>query len=142
MSASKLGAYNGLSPTHPLHAGDEMALPPSYGGGSAEAPDSVPVDTGTEASTTDAGVVQSAPSDGAGWSPDLAAVAIERAATFDNQSNRAGPPSTERSLLTEQQVPAEPTSKQLRRYQTRAPEPLWTLAADPYPAQTVTPFEE
>ena len=28
MSAAELGAYNGLSPTHPLRPGDELVLPP------------------------------------------------------------------------------------------------------------------
>jgi murein DD-endopeptidase MepM/ murein hydrolase activator NlpD len=32
LSASELGAYNGLSPTHELRAGDELVLPPRPGG--------------------------------------------------------------------------------------------------------------
>jgi len=32
LSASELGAYNGLSPTHPLRPGDELVLPPRPGG--------------------------------------------------------------------------------------------------------------
>ena len=32
LSASELGAYNGLSPTHPLRQGDELVLPPRPGG--------------------------------------------------------------------------------------------------------------
>ncbi len=32
LSATELGAYNGLSPTHPLRAGDELVLPPRPGG--------------------------------------------------------------------------------------------------------------
>ncbi|MFQ5565818.1 MAG: peptidoglycan DD-metalloendopeptidase family protein [Paracoccaceae bacterium] len=32
LSASELGAYNGLSPTHPLRSGDELVLPPRPGG--------------------------------------------------------------------------------------------------------------
>ncbi|MEE8455793.1 MAG: LysM peptidoglycan-binding domain-containing M23 family metallopeptidase [Limibaculum sp.] len=31
LSASELGAYNGLSPTHPLRSGDELVLPPRPG---------------------------------------------------------------------------------------------------------------
>jgi LysM repeat protein len=79
MSASKLGAYNGLSPTHPLRPGDEMVLPPRSDGYSAGARAAVPLDTGAAAGATDAGAADPAASDGVGWSPDLAAAAIERA---------------------------------------------------------------
>ncbi|MEM9963414.1 MAG: peptidoglycan DD-metalloendopeptidase family protein, partial [Pseudomonadota bacterium] len=58
LSASELGAYNGLSPSHPLRGGDELVLPPRPGGYSprteeiAAAPDAldgagVPVDPAT-----------------------------------------------------------------------------------------------
>ncbi len=117
MSASKLGAYNGLSPTHPLRPGDEMVLPPRSGGYLAGGPAAVPLDTGAAAGATDAGAAGPAASDGVGWSPDLAAAAIERAS-------------------------GEAASPQLRQYQTPTPEPLWTLASDPAPVETITTSEE
>ncbi len=117
MSASKLGAYNGLSPTHPLRPGDEMVLPPRSGGYSAGGPAAVPLDTGAAAGATDAGAAGPAASDGVGWSPGLAAAAIERAS-------------------------GEAASPQLRQYQTPAPEPLWTLASEPLPVETITTSEE
>ncbi len=142
MSASELGAYNGLSPTHPLRPGDEMVLPPRSGGYSAGAPAAVPLDTGAAAGATDAGAANPAAPDGVGWTPDLAAAAIERASGLDDQGNFAVPPSTAEPLLPDPQAPGEPASPQLRQYQTPTPEPLWTLASDPLPVETITTSEE
>ena len=142
MSASKLGAYNGLSPTHPLRPGDEMILPPRSGGYSAGAPAAVPLDTGAAAGATDAGAAIPAAPDGVGWTPDLAAAAIERASGLDDQGNFAVPPSTAEPLLPDPQAPGEPASPQLRQYQMPAPAPLWTLASDPLPVETITTPEE
>ncbi len=99
LSASELGAYNGLSPTHPLRRGDEMVLPPRSGGYSAGAPAAVPLDTGAAGGATDADAAGPAASDGVGWSPDLAAAAIERASGFGDQGDLAVPPSAEEPLL-------------------------------------------
>ncbi len=142
MSASKLGAYNGLSPTHPLRPGDEMVLPPRSGGYSAGAPAAVPLDTGAAAGATDAGAADPAASAGAVWSPDLAAAAIERASGFDDQGNLAVSPSTEKPLLPDPQAPGEIASPQLRQYQTPTSEPLWTPASDSLPVETITTSEE
>ena len=142
MSASKLGAYNGLSPTHPLRPGDEMVLPPRSGGYSAGAPAAVPLDTGAAAGATNAGAADPAASDGVGWSPDLAAAAIERASGFDNQGNFAVSPSTEAPLLPDPQAPGEIASPQLRQYQTPTSDPLWTPASDPRPVETITSPDE
>ncbi|MEE8453186.1 MAG: M23 family metallopeptidase [Limibaculum sp.] len=117
MSASELGAYNGLSPTHPLRPGDEMVLPPRSGGYSAGGPAAVPLDTGAAAGATDSGAADPAASNGVGWSPDLVAAAIDRAS-------------------------GEIASPQLRQYQTPAPEPLGTLASEPLPVETITTSEE
>jgi murein DD-endopeptidase MepM/ murein hydrolase activator NlpD len=140
LSASQLGAYNGLSPTHPLRPGDELVLPPRAGGTSAGAAAAVPLDTNT--ATADAGAAGPAASDGAGWSPDLAAAAIERASGFGAQGNLALPPSAGEPLLPDPQTPGEPASPQPRQYQIPAPEPLWAPASDPGPVETITTPEE
>jgi LysM repeat protein len=59
LSASELGAYNGLSPTHPLQPGDELVLPPRAGGNWAGAAAAVPLDTST--ATSDAGAAGQCP---------------------------------------------------------------------------------
>ncbi len=142
MSASELGAYNGLSPTHPLRPGDEMVLPPRSGGYSAGGPAAVPLDTGAAVGATDAGAADPAASEGVGWSPDLAAAAIERASGFDNQGNLTVSPSTEEPLLPDPKAPGEIASPQLRQYQTPTSEPLWTPASDPRPVETITSPDE
>jgi murein DD-endopeptidase MepM/ murein hydrolase activator NlpD len=142
LSASQLGAYNGLSPTHPLQPGDEMILPPRSGGYSAGAAAAVPLDTGAAAGATDAGAADLAASGGAGWSPDLAAAAIERASGFGEQGNLAVPPSAGEPLLPEPQTPGDLASPQLRQYQTPAPDLLWAPAPDPPPFETITTPEE
>lgn len=104
LSATELGAYNGLTPGHRLTAGDELVLPPRPGGygdtvlagadpvtpGYPVTPD--PVETGLPGS---GGPIESAPLGGGagpgpaapapapgetGWSPTRIAEAIERGA--------------------------------------------------------------
>jgi murein DD-endopeptidase MepM/ murein hydrolase activator NlpD len=164
LSASELGAYNGLSPTHPLQPGDELVLPPRPGGYSAGtatsgtgaqiaqaepaiAPadpaatgiDAVPLDTST--ATADAGASGPAASGEAAWSPDLAAAAIDRAAGFDEQGNLAAPPSAEEPLPPIPQAPGDLASPQLRQYQTPAPD-LLAPTPTPRPVETITTPEE
>ena len=141
MSASELGAYNGLSPTHPLRPGDEMVLPPRSGGYSAGAPATVPLDTGGATDATDAGATDPAASGEAAWSPELAAAAIDRSVGFDAQGDLAAPPSAEEPLPPNPQAPGELTSPQLRQYQSPAIEPL-TPAPPPRPVETITTPEE
>jgi hypothetical protein len=102
----------------------------------------VPLDTGAAAGATDAGAADPAASDGVGWSPDLAAAAIDRVSGFDDQGSFAVPPSTEEPLLADPQAPSEIASPQLRQYPTPTSEPLWTLASDPLPVETITSPDE
>jgi murein DD-endopeptidase MepM/ murein hydrolase activator NlpD len=169
LSASELGAYNGLSPTHPLRPGDELVLPPKPGGySSGTAPATVPQQTfelpqtGSGIAVTDLATtpIEAAPlqaggatadpavaaapdvSGGTAWSPDLAAAAIDRAAGFDEQGNLAAPPSAGEPLPADPQEPVELVSPQLRQYQTPSPDPL-TPAPPARPIETImTPAEE
>jgi len=167
LSASELGSYNGLSPTHPLRSGDELVLPPRPGGYSTGAPIGatpavVPQPTyqiaqGGPAIITDpttpqieAAPLQSgaepaasdpAASGEAAWSPELATAAIDRASGFDEQGNLAAPPSAEEPIPPAPQAPGALVSPQLRQYQTPAPQPL-TPAPAPRPVETITTPEE
>ncbi|MDT8345945.1 MAG: LysM peptidoglycan-binding domain-containing protein, partial [Thermohalobaculum sp.] len=108
LSASELAAYNGLAPDQPLRPGDELVLPPrpgGYGGTSvaaagggfgtglaaggpsdagASAIATAPLDSGTPGSGT-------AATGTTGWSPDIAAAAIDRSGT--PEAPLAPPPS-------------------------------------------------
>lgn len=171
LSASELGAYNGLSPTHPLRPGDELVLPPRPGGYStavapAAAPlttpqtaQSQPVTPGTgpatapiESAPLELGPLTTDPADQsassdpaasgkAAWSPDLAAAAIDRASGFDEQGNLTQPPSAQDPLPPNPQEPTELASPQLRQYQTPATEPL-TPTPPPRPVETITTPED
>jgi murein DD-endopeptidase MepM/ murein hydrolase activator NlpD len=161
LSASELGAYNGLSPTHPLQTGDELVLPPKPGGYSTGAAPAVAPQTTIEIAQGEPGTtsdlattpieavpLQTKPatadptaSDGAAWSPDLAAAAIDRAAGFDAQGDLAAPPSAEEPLPPIPQAPSELASPQLRQYQSPALEPL-TPRPTPRPVETITTPEE
>ncbi len=90
----------------------------------------------------DTGAADPAASDGVGWSPNLAAAAIQRASGLDNQVNLTVSPSTEEPLLADPQAPGEIASPQLRQYPTPTSEPLWTLASDPLPVETITSPDE
>jgi murein DD-endopeptidase MepM/ murein hydrolase activator NlpD len=168
LSASELGAYNGLSPTHPLRPGDELVLPPRPGGyttsdstGAAPAvapPATIEIAQGAPAATTATtdsattpieavplqnglAVADPAASGEAAWSPDLAAAAIDRSAGFDEQGDLAAPPSAEEPLPPNPQAPGELTSPQLGQYQSPAIEPL-TPTPPPRPVETITTPEE
>ena len=168
LSASELGAYNGLSPTHPLRQGDELVLPPRPGGylagvsaGAAPAvvplapteiaqgePAAAPAATDPAPTPIEAAPLQTGPATAdpappatAAWSPGLAAAAIDRAAGFDEQGDLAAPPSAEEPLPPNPQPPGELASPQLRQYQTPALEPL-TPAPPPRPVETITTPEE
>ena len=168
LSASELGSYNGLSPTHPLREGDELVLPPQPGGyssgaavvaapattpqpayeiaqGALGAPAADMATTQIEAvplqSSTDPVTTVPAESGEAAWSPDLAAAAIDRAAGFDEQGNLAAPPSAEEPMPPAPQAPGELASPQLRQYQTPSPEPLAPVPA-PRMVETITTPED
>lgn len=150
LSASALGAYNGLSPTHPLRVGDELVLPPRPGGYSANSqpqpayraapagaviapagPPPVPI----EATPLDGAAAAPGASSGPVWSPDIAAAAIERATGIDDRGRLTVPPSAVQPLPPDPEPLGELKSPQLRQYQTPAPEsrPVETIA---------TPLEE
>jgi lipoprotein NlpD len=150
LSASELGSYNGLSPTHPLREGDELVLPPRPGGYSTGAATvaAPATDTGEATGTTqieaapllpgaDPAITVPSDSGEAAWSPDAVVAAIDRAAGFDEQGNLAAPPSAEEPLPPIPQAPGELASPQLRQYQTPSPEPL-TPAPEPRPVETIT----
>jgi lipoprotein NlpD len=158
LSASELGAYNGLSPTHPLRQGDELVLPqrpdgystgtttstvPAYPDTGVPIASAAPVTSQIEAAPFGNSGAPASPaaSDGTGWSPDLAAAAIDRAVGLDEQGNLAAPPSTNEPLPPDPQAPVPLASPQLRQYQTPTPE-LLTPAPQPRPIETITTPQE
>ena len=170
LSASELGSYNGLSPTHPLREGDELVLPPRPGGyttgaATVAAPvttpqpayeiarsvpltdtgasqiEAAPLQPGADPSVTGPAATVPADSGEAAWSPDVAAAAIDRAAGFDEQGNLAAPPSAEEPLPPIPQAPGELASPQLRQYQTPSPDPL-TPMPTPRLVETITTPED
>ncbi|HUS55745.1 MAG TPA: peptidoglycan DD-metalloendopeptidase family protein [Thermohalobaculum sp.] len=158
LSASELGSYNGLSPTHPLRPGDELVLPPRPGGyatgtetttvpayPSSDTQIAVadPLTTQIEAAPLDTNGATAPPTteptntSGGGWSPEFAAAAIDRAVGIDNQGNLAAPPSAVEALPPDPQAPAELASPQLKQYQTPTTEQL-IPAPQPRPVVTIT----
>ena len=100
LSASELGAYNGLTPSHTLRAGDELVLPPrpcGYGGTAVAAAQQEP-DLAAQAVVTDAPPVDSTietvplPGNGAPAGTDTPAEAV---AAADAVPDAAGPDSGE-----------------------------------------------
>ena len=147
LSASELGAYNGLSAGFALEQGQELVLPPRPGGygpngdraaitapaaGTAVATASTPATgstiqqtpIGADPAVTAKGVpVPSEQAPDAGqdaWSPDLAAAAIDRSVGLQSDGTLGAPPSAN------QPVPPEPTKRRelespdLGQYQTEA----------------------
>ncbi len=157
LSASELAAYNGLTPEHELGGGDELVLPPrsgGYGGTSQPA-----AETGTrvaeaEPTTTsdvpaaDSGALgieatplESAPADrsgeaSGGWSPDLAAAAIDRWQGFDEDGELTAPPSSSEPLPPDPEPAPELASPQLGQYQTGSGDE--TPSPAPRPVETIT----
>lgn len=147
LSAAELGAYNGLAPGHELRAGDELVLPPRPGGYGSQGVASAPAydsqvyasaGQGIQAAPID-GSAPAAPSGDGGWSPDLAAAAIDRSTNqtgLDEQGNLAQPPSSSQPLPASPQSPVELSSPQLRQYQTPAggsttPQPAPSASFEP-----------
>lgn len=138
LSASELGAYNGLAPDHQLRAGDELVLPQrpgGYGGGyGTPAPQPAPTFV-PQGNTTGSSAIVATPLDGSGaaapaagtppaaWSPDVAAAAIDRAATFDSNRTLAAPPSAAEPLPPAPAAPGTLEPPQLGQYQTPGPTP-------------------
>lgn len=156
LSASELGAYNGLSPTHPLRQGDELVLPQrpdNYAALTAvpAVPAAPPVpQSGVRVAGIDPAATQieavpldssgaaagTAANAGAVWSPDIAAAAIERSDGLDARGNLTAPPSTAEPLPPDPQPPVELASPQLRQYQTPAPDQA-APAPEPLPVEPV-----
>jgi murein DD-endopeptidase MepM/ murein hydrolase activator NlpD len=153
LSASELGAYNGLAPNHSLRLGDELVLPPRPGGYSSQpvpaAPaastDMVVATAPVEGAAIESAPIESAPlwssSDGtappaaeapaagqpadqsAGWSPDIAAAAIARAEGFNEQGELGVPPSSSEPLPPDPKKPGQLASPQFSQYQTPVVKP-------------------
>jgi len=138
MSAAELGAYNGLSPSHRLRAGDELVLPPRPSGQAART-GPARGDTGEAAGEARASAIETqsldaGPTDaaepspggtGSGWSPDIAAAAIDRSAGGGEATARPGqggdletPPSREAPLPANLAEPRALDSPDLSQYQT------------------------
>lgn len=149
LSASELGAYNGLSPTHVLAAGDELVLPPRPGGYSSAAgapdpslPGTEPLPSGStiEATPIDGSAAAAgiATADADAWSPDLAEAAIARATGIDAEGNLAAPLSANDPLPENPSTPGELSSPNLQQYQSEKPLPPEPVqSSEPLPATAV-----
>ncbi len=144
LSATALGAYNGLAADQQLRAGDELALPPrpgGYGDAGAQAAASVP--TGPTSSDLPAAGEQqlgtTAPSgaggvpvtpDGSlgtpgtttdtGWSPEIAEAAIARSSGISPDGSLGPPPSSAQPVPDGPIATPELDSPDLGQYQTQA----------------------
>ncbi|MEM9060793.1 MAG: peptidoglycan DD-metalloendopeptidase family protein [Pseudomonadota bacterium] len=167
LSASELGAYNGLSAGFALEKGQELVLPPRPGGYGpngdraavtapasgetvvAAAPTSatttieqapIGADSTVTAKNVPAGTEQSGATDAGGWSPDLAAAAIERSVGLQSDGSLGAPPSATQPVPPEPAKRRDLDSPNLGQYQTDAsatgtptpkPEPGATAAGSP-----------
>ncbi len=155
LSASELGAYNGLSASHVLRNGDELVLPPRPGGYGPNGPRAAvtaparPTASTTQAPTRTASIeqtpidgtatavteTQEAVSQDAGtaeattWSPDIAAAAIERSTGLQGDGTLAAPPSAATPTPPEPAKRRDLDSPNLAQYQTEES----SVAASPPP---------
>lgn len=131
ISATELAAYNGLTPTHELRQGDELVLPrrPDGHGGIAVADAGsaypAPAESAIDVAPlpSHSGPDQAAPAqvqdvEDGGWSPDLAAAAIERSAGLREDGSLGAPPSSSEPMPPEPPARRELESPDLARYQT------------------------
>jgi len=133
LSASELGAYNGLSASHPLQAGDELVLPPRPGGYGEAVAGAAPSGETYAANANGSTIEQSSISgSGAGpatagattagsngsWSPDIAAAAIERSTGIDEDGTLQAPPSSTEPVPDAPAPPEKLESPDLKQYQT------------------------
>jgi murein DD-endopeptidase MepM/ murein hydrolase activator NlpD len=138
LSASELAAYNGLTPGHAMLAGDELVLPQrpgGYGSGTAvaAAPATVAVSDGTgsiEQAPLAAAGTAADPAAPGGWSPEIAAAAIERSTGLNADGSLGAPPSSAEPMPPEPEPRRELESPELGQYQTGV------AAAPPAPAPT------
>lgn len=145
ISSSQLADYNGLTPSHELREGDELVLPrrpEGYDGtaiadaGASAGTSAADSYTGPETSAIDVAPLpgadgradgDSSPENGAdethnpgGWSPDLAAAAIERSTGLQEDGSLGAPPSSSEPMPPEPPARRELESPDLGRYQTGA----------------------
>ena len=153
LSASALGSYNGMQPTDALRAGDELVLPPRPGGyagsgASLSAPvtatpqvqpvtatpsvnpsvtpiEQAPLGGGTAAASPG---VEVAARGNSGWSPAVAAAAIDRATGLNDDGTLAAPPSADDPVPPEPKPARDLASPDLGQYQTGG-----TIAPPPEP---------
>lgn len=143
LSASELGAYNGLTPSHALRAGDELVLPPRPGGYApgdtggtmavavatgpsvmdTNAPAGSAIETeplpGAENGSFDATVNDAAaPAAGEAWTPGLAAAAIDRSSGLNPDGTLGAPPSSVEPVPPEPAARRDLASPDLGQYQT------------------------
>lgn len=154
LSASALGSYNGLQPTHPLRAGDELVLPPRPGGyngsgASLSAPVTATLSVaaarpiqqtpltgqGAPAAPAAPAGTEVAAADSAGWSPAIAAAAIDRAVGLNDDGTLAAPPSSGDPVPPEPRPARALASPDLGQYQTGQTVP-------PEPAPATAPVTE
>ncbi|MEM7745175.1 MAG: LysM peptidoglycan-binding domain-containing M23 family metallopeptidase [Pseudomonadota bacterium] len=144
LSATALGAYNGLAADQSLRAGDELALPPRPGGyGDAGAQVAASAPTGPTSSDLPAAGQQqlgtTAPSGaggvpvtpegtlgtpgattGTGWSPEIAEAAIARSSGISQDGSLGPPPSSAQPVPDGPIATPELDSPDLGQYQTQA----------------------
>ena len=163
LSATQLGAYNGLPAGHQLRPGDELVLPPrpgGYGSGDARAsvitpanPDpafptpststieQTPLNPGASAQDvaadapsvtgTDQATAQATPEgQGTGWSPDIAAAAIDRSSGINDDGSLGAPPSSGSPVPPEPESKPQLRSPDLGQYQTQE-----SVEPDPQPTE-------
>lgn len=166
LSATQLGAYNGLPAGHQLRPGDELVLPPrpgGYGTGGTRAAVTAPANpTPALAPTTPAassieqrpldptpsaqdpvadattlpdasGTTPTAPEgQDTGWSPDIAAAAIDRSSGINDDGSLGAPPSSGTPVPPEPANKPELQSPDLGQYQTQE-------SVEPNPQPTEVP---
>lgn len=115
VSATELGAYNGLSASHALRAGDELVLPAAPSGGLPQI-GGAPL----EAQPLDGGGIETAAAGTTGWSPAVAAAAIDRATGLQPDGTLAAPPSANSPVPPAPTPPDPLSSPDLGQYQTGA----------------------
>src|SRR5690625_1263515 len=150
ISANELAAYNGLTPSHELREGDELVLPRRPEGYEAGGHGTAVADAGTSYSAQVESAIDVAPlpgsdapapqdhsadedyadsSDDGGWSPDLAAAAIERSTGLREDGSLGAPPSSSDPMPPEPTARRELESPDLARYQTGSSTPEVTPSA-------------
>ena len=143
LSASELAAYNGLTPSHQMLAGDELVLPPrpdGYGAASTGGSGGMVVAAAPSVSAPAgaAGTIEQAPLPAAGpppdgWSPEIAAAAIERSTGVNPDGSLGAPPSAAEPVPPAPAPRRDLESPDLDQYQTGAAAPAAAVPAETPP---------